>query len=156
MSTPAAAPLNIHASAVVVGETGLLILGEAGSGKSALARALIAAADARGWFARLIADDRVLLEARHGRLLARPHPAIAGLVERRWLGLARAPHEPVATLHFAIELASCGDLPRLPEKDASLSEFAGVALPLIRLPRSRSAADLALDALETCLSARTS
>ena len=36
-------PSTIHASAVVIGETGVLIRGASGAGKSTLARSLIAA-----------------------------------------------------------------------------------------------------------------
>ena len=66
------AAATVHASAVLVGDRAILIRGPAGSGKSRLAAALIAAAGCgRLRFARLIADDRVWLEACHGRLLAR-------------------------------------------------------------------------------------
>ena len=55
---------TVHATAVLVGADGVLIRGESGAGKSALALALIE----RG--ARLIADDRLMLSACHGRLVA--------------------------------------------------------------------------------------
>ena len=60
-------PSNVYASAVLVGERGVLIRGAAGSGKSSLALALIAADPAA---TRLVADDRAVLEAAGGRLLA--------------------------------------------------------------------------------------
>ena len=50
---------GIHATAVVYGESGVLILGPSGSGKSALALALLARARDSGLFGALIGDDRV-------------------------------------------------------------------------------------------------
>jgi HPr kinase/phosphorylase len=60
---------TIHASAVLVGARAVLIRGPAGAGKSSLAYALIRAADAGLPFARLVGDDRVHVEAAHGRVL---------------------------------------------------------------------------------------
>src|SRR5919197_2654888 len=88
---------TIHASAVLVGARAILIRGPAGSGKSRLALALIGAARSGLLpFARLVADDRVHVEAINGRLLARPPDKLAGLVEVRGLGLRRLPFEPIA------------------------------------------------------------
>ncbi len=85
-----AATATVHASAVLTGSRAMLIRGPAGSGKSRLALALIeAAASGRIRFARLVADDRVELTAGHGRLLVRPPPALAGLIEVRGVGVRR-------------------------------------------------------------------
>ena len=46
-------------------------------------------------FARLVGDDRVHRRAAGGRLLVRPAPALAGLIEVRGLGIRRLAHEPV-------------------------------------------------------------
>ena len=83
---------TIHASAVLVGARAILIQGPSGSGKSRLAMALLDAAGAGLVpFARLVADDRCHLETAHGRLLVRPAPALAGLIEVRGLGIRRVP-----------------------------------------------------------------
>lgn len=74
---------RIHATAIAIGEAGILIRGASGSGKSVLALALIALAAQGGRFARLVADDRVELAARGGRLVARPVAPLEGIVERR-------------------------------------------------------------------------
>lgn len=68
---------------VALGGRGILIDGPPGSGKSALALALID----RG--ARLVGDDGVTLDRADGRLWASPPPHTAGLLEIRNLGLAR-------------------------------------------------------------------
>ncbi len=84
---------------VVAGETtGVLIRGASGTGKSGLALNLIA----RG--ARLVADDRVMLEVRDGRLLASAPPPLAGLIEARGLGLLRLPHVEAAEIGIVVDL----------------------------------------------------
>src|SRR4051812_12205522 len=97
---------TIHASAVLVGARAVLIRGPAGAGKSRLALALLNAAR-QGLIplARLVADDRVHVEAFHGRLLVRPAPALAGLIEVRGLGIRHVPHEPLAVAGLVVELS---------------------------------------------------
>jgi HPr kinase/phosphorylase len=128
-------PLRLHASAVVVGEAGILIRGPSGAGKSSLALALIALARSQGRFARLIADDRTELTARAGRLLAAPVPPIEGMIERRGLGLTPEPYLAMAVIRLVVD---CGAEPeRMPEPEALVEAIAGVSLPrLSLLPRA--------------------
>jgi serine kinase of HPr protein (carbohydrate metabolism regulator) len=119
---------TVHGSAVLVGARAVLIRGPAGSGKSRLAFDLInTAASALLPFARLVADDRVQLEACNGRLLARPPAALAGLLEIRGLGIRRLPHEPVAAVGLVVDLADAG-AERLPAAGRQTT-IAGIALP---------------------------
>ena len=97
---------TVHASAVLAGTRAVLIRGPAGSGKSRLALALISAGQTGLIrFARLVGDDRVALEARHGHLLVRPAPALAGLIELRGLGIQRLAYEPLAVVGLVVDLA---------------------------------------------------
>jgi len=128
----AAEGATVHASAVLVGARAVLIRGPAGSGKSKLALALIQAAQSGLLgFARLVGDDRVLLAAAHGRLLARSAPALAGLIEVRGLGIRRLDHEEAAVVGLVIDLAS-EQVERLPITAEVAIE--GIKLPLIRVP----------------------
>jgi len=123
---------SIHASAVLAGPKAVLIRGASGCGKSRLAWELIeAAAQGALPFARLVADDRAYIEAHHGRLLVRPAPVLAGLLEIRGLGIRHLPYEPVAVVGLVVDLAA-PDAARLPEPAALTVTLAGITLP--RLP----------------------
>jgi HPr kinase/phosphorylase len=137
----------MHATAAVVGERGVLIRGVSGSGKSSLALAVVEAAALRGHFARLVADDRVFIERCHGRLIARPHPAIAGRVERRGQGVEPVCFEPAVVLTCLVDLApglgEPGAPPRMPEAEAATVSLAGVALPCLTIPTGLGVAESA-------------
>jgi serine kinase of HPr protein (carbohydrate metabolism regulator) len=120
---------TIHASAVLIGARAALIRGPSGSGKSQLAMELLQAAQAGALaFARLVGDDRCQVEARHGRLLVRPAPALAGLIEVRGLGIRQVAHEPVAVAGFVVDLGEIAP-DRLPAPSGRSTEIAGVPLP---------------------------
>jgi HPr kinase/phosphorylase len=119
---------TIHASAVLAGARAILIRGPAGSGKSRLVLNLIqAAASGRAVFARLVADDRVHVEAVHGRLIARPPAALAGLLEVRGLGILRLQYEPVAVISWVVDL-DVAAAPRLPDAAAAHADVGGVSI----------------------------
>ncbi|MFA6268045.1 MAG: HPr kinase/phosphatase C-terminal domain-containing protein [Pseudolabrys sp.] len=140
---------TIHASAVLVGATAVLIRGASGAGKSQLAFALIEAGR-QGLlpFARLVADDRAVVEALNGRLLVRPAAPLAGLIEIRGLGIRRLPHEPVAVVGLVIDLGAA-DGERLPAPESGETAVSGVVLP-------RLAVAPGTDALPLVLAARSS
>lgn len=123
-------PEGIHATAVVIGEAGVLIRGASGAGKSTLARELLRQAELAGRFARLVGDDRVRVTPRNGRLVAEAHPDIAGLIEIRGLGIVSMPYETAAVVRLVVD---CEAEPptRLPMDD--VATVAGVTLPRIRV-----------------------
>ncbi len=136
----AALDLNLHASALVVGEAGILVRGASGAGKSRLALALVAEARRGGGFACIVADDRTLVRHRSGRLVARPHPALAGLVERRGLGIVPVDHEPACVLALAVDIVE-GWPDRLPDAAARRCEVARVVLPRLAVGAGSSTPD---------------
>lgn len=121
------ASTTVHATCVAVGEAGVLIRGPSGAGKSTLARRVMDEAARRGLFARLVGDDRVTLSAQAGRLVARPHPAIAGRIEVRGAGLLETGHEEAVVVRLVVD---CGDhrLDRLPDPDQLFTNVAGIRL----------------------------
>lgn len=142
--------VNLHATAVVAGRAGVLILGRSGAGKSSLALALIALLRARKNFAALVADDRVWVAAAGGRLVAEVPQAIAGLVELRGFGPAPAAFERRAVLDCAVRLVPRAEAPRVADPDA-VETVLGIALP--RLDLAEGDAALAAPALAAWLEA---
>ncbi|HKM86971.1 MAG TPA: HPr kinase/phosphatase C-terminal domain-containing protein [Xanthobacteraceae bacterium] len=140
----AARSTTMHASAVLVGARAALIRGPSGAGKSRLALELIEAARVGALlFARLVADDRVHLEAAGGRLLARPAEVLAGLIEVRGVGLLRVAHEPRAVVGLVVDLAAA-DAARLPDPDKRKTEIDGIFLPRLAVAPDTAALPVVL------------
>jgi HPr kinase/phosphorylase len=140
---------TIHASAVLIGAKAVLIRGASGSGKSRLAWDLLQAA-AQGVlpFARLVADDRAQVEACSGRLLVRPAPALAGLIELRGLGIRKTAYEPLAVVALVVDLAAA-DAGRLPLPEAGKTTISGVKLPRLVVAAGLDPLPLVLAGLRT-------
>jgi HPr kinase/phosphorylase len=104
--------INLHANCVLLTApvtTGILILGDSGSGKSDLTLRLIDQG------ALLVADDRTELFVETGKLKARAPAALAGLIEIRGIGIVALPYEKTAQIGLVVQLAARSDIPRLPE-----------------------------------------
>lgn len=108
------------ATCVAIAGRGVLIEGPPGSGKSALALALID----RG--ARLVGDDGVMLAAFGARLIAHPHPRTRGLLEIRNLGLVRV--EPCDQAEVSLLVILDPAAPRFIDR-ATPAERGGLTLP---------------------------
>jgi serine kinase of HPr protein (carbohydrate metabolism regulator) len=158
--------VEVHASAVVIGEAGVLIRGASGAGKSRLALALMAGADEAGVFARLIGDDRTRLESCNGRLIARGHPLILGQIEQRGAGIVREIFISAAVVRLVVDIVAADKATRYPESAGECAEWrsaewdfsglgcvtcAGVTLPSLVAPDSAAAADLAVAILRRFL-----
>jgi hypothetical protein len=125
----------LHASCVVIGESGILIRGGSGAGKSRLAALLVSQARERGGFSAWVADDRVMVTARGGRLVASPHVAIAGRFEARGLGILAERHESRAVLRLIVDLES--SIARSPCHQELTATVAGVVLQRLPLVAGR-------------------
>lgn len=137
-------PEAAHGTAVLVGAHGVLIRGAPGTGKSMLAHALIA----RG--ARLIADDRVWLSARSGRVIAGVPAAIAGLMELRGRGLVAVPHERFGVIHLVADFVAEEELDRMPDAPQLSTALLDITLPRQPIP---AASERALPLIEAALAA---
>jgi HPr kinase/phosphorylase len=128
---------SIHASVVLLGESGVLIRGASGAGKSLLALALIERARLAGNFAALVADDRVWLEAVSGRLVARGAPALGGVCELRGVGLVEVPYEEAAAIRLVVDIADRGRAPpRIPEDADKYTTLCNIVRPRLRVDLS--------------------
>jgi serine kinase of HPr protein (carbohydrate metabolism regulator) len=138
-------PINIHATALVLGDRGVLITGPSGSGKTTLALTLIDRFGSDERFARMVGDDQLFIAARGGRLVASCPPAIAGLAEVRGVGPRPLPTLASAVIDLIVRLVQEHDAPRLP--DPASETIAGIELPRLDLPeRNAVAASLAVTA----------
>ena len=144
----AAAETPLHGTALAVGETGVLIRGAPGTGKTTLALALIAAVRASGGFAVLIGDDRVRIRPAGGRVIVAGEPGLAGFVEQRGLGIVACDHESAAVLGLVVDLVAEAAVPRVPAPEERLAALAGIGLARVAAPaRSPVAPALVLAAL---------
>ncbi|WP_375464117.1 HPr kinase/phosphorylase [uncultured Methylobacterium sp.] len=125
---------SCHATCVALGEAGVLIRGAAGAGKSSLALALIERAAGRGRFAALVGDDRIRLASMNGRLVARPHPALAGRIEIRGHGIVAVEAVIACVVRLIVDLVEAA--PRLPEVAIPEAHLLGLRLPHLVVDRA--------------------
>ncbi|RIY00747.1 hypothetical protein D3218_10055 [Aureimonas flava] len=123
---------NIHATALRLAGRGLLLRGPSGSGKSALALAVLRRAEAAGLEAALVADDQVLVAREGDRLGARAPEAITGLIEIRGIGILPERHVTHTLLDLVVELVPREAVERMPDA-ARRVEIAGIGLRAVRL-----------------------
>jgi len=140
---------SVHASAVKIGNTAVLIRGPSGSGKSRLAFELIMSGrSGQVPPAVLVGDDRVHLDTAGGELLVRPAAALAGLIEIRGLGIRQMDYVPEAVVGLVVDLAAT-DAERLPSDEALQVGIFGVSIPRIPIPAGFSPLSLVAAALTT-------
>jgi HPr kinase/phosphorylase len=128
--------VNVHASCVVLAraapsfgarhDSGVLIIGKSGAGKSDLALRLIE----RG--AILVSDDRTELLLTGGSLIARAPANIRGLIEVRGVGIVAVPF--AAKVRVALAVSLDGSKSRLPQREDYKAPWdLSAPLPLLRL-----------------------
>jgi HPr kinase/phosphorylase len=144
---------TVHGTALLVGAVGVLIRGESGSGKSALALQLIR----RG--GRLIADDRLTLSSCHGRLVASAPSATAGRIELRGRGLVKVPYERSGVIRLVVDIVAedggdPGGLERMPEAYQLTATLLGIALPRQPVPVATERAVVLVEATLGALSSQ--
>ena len=99
----------VHATTVAIDGRGVMIMGAAGAGKSGLALALMALG------AQLVADDRTVISAFQGGLIASSPEALRGMIEARGIGVLQSPFLEQARLHLCIDLDTV-ETKRLPPR----------------------------------------
>lgn len=129
---------NLHGTALVVGDRGVLIVGASGSGKTTLALTLLAQLQKSGQFARLVADDQLLVSQRGGRLVFAAPPAIQGLTEVHGLGPHSIDVEAKAVIDLVVRLLPAAE--RFPEDESEI--ISGCAIPCLRLGERNTAGAL--------------
>lgn len=103
----AGGPQILHATSVALGDSGALIRGASGSGKSSLALQLIALG------ASLVADDRTIIRRTVDGISLMAPDTLKGKIEARGVGIVPAPTTFCAKLTLIIEMDQIED-DRLP------------------------------------------
>ncbi len=115
----------IHATCIALGETGVLIRGPSGSGKSDLALRLIDGG------AQLVADDYCDVNADHGRLSATVPATIAGKIEVRGHGIIALAFRPTVKVGLVVDLMPEAEIARMPDNTTCVID--GITLPRLQL-----------------------
>jgi HPr kinase/phosphorylase len=126
----------VHATAVAIDGSAVLIIGKSGSGKSDIALRLID----RG--ALLISDDIVRVDGTAVPPTLHPAPNIAGKIEIRGVGIISAPHVEDIPLRLVVNLDAMVE--RLPSGRQTHST-AGFDIPTINLVAFEASAPIKIE-----------
>ena len=126
----------VHATAIVIGTSGLILIGPSGAGKSSLALQLMAGARRAGHLAALVSDDQVFVEEVNGRLISTAPPTIKGMIELYGTGIGPVKTIESAVLHCALSPVTADSSTRIPEENQRWTATEQISLPLYRIDRS--------------------
>ncbi len=125
--------INIHGTAIMINDTGVLLRGSSGSGKSLLALQLL---DLFSPKSLLIADDRVDILAKNNEIYMLTPKNIGGLIELRGRGVIKKEYIKKAKLHLIIDLVA--EFDRYPEQDEFFTIVQGVNIPRCPVPNRQT------------------
>jgi serine kinase of HPr protein (carbohydrate metabolism regulator) len=135
--------VTLHATAVAINGSAILIRGKPGSGKSALALELmecpgngLGAAPLR---AELVADDQTLVSKEKGQLWCSCPPTLAGLLEVRGVGILAVKATGPVPLALVVDLLPPGESSRLPGDEEKEALLLGLAVPRLAFPSGAGA-----------------
>lgn len=134
MAEPVA--LNLHACGIVLGTTGLVVVGPSGSGKSRLCHLLLERWQQARRYARWVADDRLDVTPVGSRLLAKAPGSILGLAERRFSGIETVDAQSCMVVDMAVRLIANDLLERMPEPHRENLFDGAPAVPGLLVPQS--------------------
>jgi serine kinase of HPr protein (carbohydrate metabolism regulator) len=123
--------LNIHGTALLIGDRGLVVTGASGSGKTALALALVERFATPGRLCRLVGDDQLVVSGHDGRLVCRAPAALAGLAEVHGIGPRSLRVETSMVADLVLRLVPAAAAERFQADTAET--IAGCTLPRIDL-----------------------
>ncbi|MEL6374958.1 MAG: hypothetical protein AAFR04_13440 [Pseudomonadota bacterium] len=144
-STPAKA-LNVHGTAIALGQAAALIRGPSGAGKSDLALRCITVGALAGFTAQgatLISDDRCVLQPGDANTLMVSAPGtLAGKLEVRGLGIIAVAHQAPTPLRLVVDIVAPSAIARMPEPEHV--DLDGIAVPRVALAPFEASAPIKL------------
>ena len=121
-----------HACALEISQTGILIRGNSGSGKTSLMMGLLERAKRENLQAYLVCDDQVYLIPNSEGLDAIAPKEIAGAVEVRGYGIINLPNKDKTQVDLVVDLVEDEIVERMP--DQKFCELENLRLPLVEVP----------------------
>ncbi len=121
--------INIHASAIIINNKGVLVRGESGSGKSLLALQCLDVFERKS---ALVADDRVDISVENSEIYMHTPKNIEGLIELRGRGVIKKEYVKKARLDLIVDLVD--EFDRYPEEDEFFIALQGIKLPRCPIP----------------------
>ena len=129
-----------HASCIRFMNTGILICGQSGMGKSDLCLRLIE------YGAKLVADDQTHVDRINNKLIASCPENIQGLLEVRGIGIVTAPFIPTTEIHLKLSLQTEEKIDRMPSAKTDVIE--GISIPVLTINAFENSAVLKV---KTCI-----
>ncbi len=83
----------------------------------------------------LISDDRILIEAKNGELIASGPEQIIGQIELRGFGIVTRPVIERHAIQLLVDIS--GEMDRMPENEEFVTELLGVKLDRVPVPSRR-------------------
>jgi len=124
---------NRHACALEINKTGILIIGQPGSGKTSLMMGLLQRAKIEKLNASLVADDQVYLSTPDQKVFAKVPETIAGMVEIRGYGITDHAFKSETQIELVVELIEDDKIERMPHPKSY--EINSLNLPLLEVPQ---------------------
>lgn len=140
---------NIHGTALLIGDLGIVITGASGSGKSSLMLALASHFASRAILCRLVSDDQIFVSVHQGRVICRAPPAIAGKVEVYGIGPQAIPFAPAMVADIVFRLVPAAQAVRLHEDDIEM--IGAATLPRVDIPERNIEASVTIVAARLAL-----
>ncbi len=121
-----------HACALQINQTGILIKGQSGSGKTSLMMGLLERAKQENTNGFLVADDQVSLIRENDNLIAITPKQIAGMVEIRGFGIVNYEYKKNCEINLVAEIIEDEAMERMPHQ--KFWEHQSIKVPLVQVP----------------------
>lgn len=140
---------NVHATAIVIGTTGVLFFGSSGSGKSRMAFECLNEAKQKNIYSALVSDDQVFINVHQGQIVAEAPTVNIGKLELRHTGIVSCQNIKQAVIHIAVELVDENKSLRMPDNKATYSVAGSISLPKLFIVPKRY--NQPLSVIQSCL-----